>query len=565
MMKTMKMCIVSIGILACIAVVAEATTWDFEDGTRQGWTAMVYDGSVDYTAPVTISPSFNGSSYHLRHSQSSMEAGDIEHNYYSPTVSFVLPEQGVFLRFEVDASPEGSATHNWWDDARVKVYSSTDSTWYTAVAPFKAITTGTAGAYASPKTVTIRVSDFASDLAGDAISSIRIQVNKISGATAVGQRISLDNIVLEIDETAPISLDSDADDAMTPNIALDGNGHIAVFWSANHSNTYPEDMYNVYSTNGGVTFGTAGKFAQSDGSTWFANRQPNAVYDSGNLHLAWTVHSDTQSPNYSKSTDHGITWSSRVNVSTGNLPRDDGIGFAVNGQTLQTMNFDDDWHIYGGKSSDGGTNWTATDLSPSLGGAAPPRSYMSSAVFDSSGNFYAICEHNNGVAQEKVRILREVGGTLGSAYLTDLSSTIDLANEHSLAINGSNIFAVYSISNNVYLRSSSDMGVNWTTAVQVDDASTGDQVKPVIGISRSGRLYVAWQDGRSSVDQIYYATSSNNGSTWSASTLLSESTNDQIQPDIALDGQDSHFVWVEDGLPMYFAIIPPKGTLIIVQ
>ena len=72
----------------------------------------------------------------------------------------------------------------------------------------------------------------------------------------------------------------------------------------------------------------------------------------------------------------------------------------------------------------------------------------------------------------------------------------------------------------IYFAYSSDQGSTWSANVQINDDATWG-LYPQVAIDAAGKIYVAWADGSG----IYLATSTNNGSSWSAATTVTSVTN----------------------------------------
>jgi len=72
----------------------------------------------------------------------------------------------------------------------------------------------------------------------------------------------------------------------------------------------------------------------------------------------------------------------------------------------------------------------------------------------------------------------------------------------------------------IYFSYSADQGTSWSANVQVNDAASGG-LYPQVAIDAAGTIYVAWADGSG----VYLATSTNNGSSWSAATTVAGGTN----------------------------------------
>jgi hypothetical protein len=363
----------------------------------------------------------------------------------------------------------------------------------------------------------------------------------------------------------PTNLDPFAIDAALPNIAVDSEGRIAVVWGAdNVSGHYPNSLYHTYSNDGGATFDTSDRHPETGNSGWVKNSYPGLIYDqTGNLNFIWSLTDDSSGPCYTKSDNKGFSWRSRadtaLNSGFATYPRDYGVGLAASsdGRTLRTL-----WYncpagsassVCSGFSSDGGLTWTTTSVVSWTGPALDGQSYMMSAAFAPNGNFYAL-----GIKDNKVNMSRLISGIWSSVDLTSANANLlsVQSNEHTIAFDSNgNIFVVFSMDGKVHYRKSINNGLTWT-GTQIHFGTTGTQTKPVIGIDTQGILYIAWQELRSSLNQIRRSNSANGGESWSPSTVVAATTQNQTQPDMIVKGTTHYLVWIENGAPYFVRIAP---------
>ncbi len=97
----------------------------------------------------------------------------------------------------------------------------------------------------------------------------------------------------------------------------------------------------------------------------------------------------------------------------------------------------------------------------------------------------------------------------------------------------------------IYASVSSD-GLTWSQPVQVTN-SKSDETHPAIVVDSGSpdHVYVTWQDNRNSHWDIYVASSTNSFASTSISRISSDSAN-QIDPDIAIDGEGTvYVVWTD--------------------
>lgn len=68
---------------------------------------------------------------------------------------------------------------------------------------------------------------------------------------------------------------------------------------------------------------------------------------------------------------------------------------------------------------------------------------------------------------------------------------------------------------NIVVAHSDDGGSTWSTPVQVNDTDMGDQWTAVLAVDADDMLHAAWFDSRSGNINLYYAFSTDGGTTWS--------------------------------------------------
>ncbi len=106
------------------------------------------------------------------------------------------------------------------------------------------------------------------------------------------------------------------------------------------------------------------------------------------------------------------------------------------------------------------------------------------------------------------------------------------------------------ITSDIFCARSTDNGSTFTVLGKIDDSSGNpDHIYPQITADSQGKLHAVWADYRSgSYYQIYYANSTDNGSTWSANVQVNYTvTGTQTQPSVATDSSNNIYVAWDDG------------------
>lgn len=121
-------------------------------------------------------------------------------------------------------------------------------------------------------------------------------------------------------------------------------------------------------------------------------------------------------------------------------------------------------------------------------------------------------------------------------------------------------------SDDIYYCNSTDAGSSFNTNKRVDDSSSGQQRNPAVTI-RGIALHVVWEDTRNGNYDVYYTKSTDNGDTWSTNVRVDNTgsgSSDQRYPDIVVDTSGKIFVVWQDNRngnwDIYFASSTNGGT-----
>lgn len=140
--------------------------------------------------------------------------------------------------------------------------------------------------------------------------------------------------------------------------------------------------------------------------------------------------------------------------------------------------------------------------------------------------------------------------------LEDDSGGNTMSLEPRLAGNNSTMYAVWYDSKNgaydIFVSSSSDLGLNWDTPVRVDsDAPAGSaySARPVVATSNvsDSDLWIAWEDSRDGASDIYLSRSSTGGTTFEPDVRLDtgddEGLTDSFEPQLCTSDSNVNVVW----------------------
>ena len=104
--------------------------------------------------------------------------------------------------------------------------------------------------------------------------------------------------------------------------------------------------------------------------------------------------------------------------------------------------------------------------------------------------------------------------------------------------------------NDIYFSKSSDGGVTFSTNKMInDDGGSTEQTEPSIAADNYGNVFIVWKDERNGNTDIFFASSSDWGDTFSVNKMINDdgSTFKQDDPAIADDNRGNVFItWQDD-------------------
>ena len=289
-----------------------------------------------------------------------------------------------------------------------------------------------------------------------------------------------------------------------PTIATDSNNNIHIVWQDGIPINY--EIYYKKSTNGGATWTTSRRL------TWSSNysQKPAIAIDSGdNIHVVWH---DTTLGNYEiyykKSTNGGATWTvtQRLTWSTGLSGSPTIVIDSTDNVHLVWHDDSPGWpnlEIYYKKSTDEGATWTTTQrLTWSLGSSLDPTTGI-----DSSGNIHVLWSDSTPGNYE---IYHKKSTNGGSNWIATQRLTWNSGQSSSPAIavdsNGKihivwedNTFSNYEI----LFKGSTDGGANWETTQRLL-WNSGQSWRPTIATDINDNIHVIWYDNTPGNYEIYY-------------------------------------------------------------
>jgi len=283
-----------------------------------------------------------------------------------------------------------------------------------------------------------------------------------------------------------------------------------------------------------------------------------AVNPSGTLYCIW--YKGGSSPDeilFSKSTDGGNTWSpsTRVDDASGQFCGQNEI--KAIGDTLfvvwEASEPGGGWKCYFSKSTDGGITWSSkVQISPDTLSTSPRIEILGDTIYVAYMTYYEYYD---------IYLSRSIDG--GSTWeimgrINDVSSDEQRYHDIALTPEGVLCCAWYDWrSGNCEIRFSKsfDGGVSWTPSIRISDTTwPQDPMKGEIRMNlacvNENLIYAVWQDDRNGQWDIFFTKSEDGGITWSEDIIINDSAYiDSVQwvPSLCLDGVGNPCVVWSDG------------------
>ena len=260
-------------------------------------------------------------------------------------------------------------------------------------------------------------------------------------------------------------------------IAVDSEGRIFVIWPEKYAPTDSNDIMLVYSTDGGDTWVHSDyNFPISDTlHQGTANRPSIAVDHNDNIHVVWSQTDTVASPKadvyYSRSTDHGVTWSGTNAEKL--ISYKDSSAF----QAHIAVGPDNKIHVVWKEKNDANNN-------------------INYGVSTDGGNIFSSETAD-----------RPVSSAFG---------TTSYGNPRITLSNTGIIHCIYTVNDSAYYLGSTDGGTNWNTIKIFDSQATYIYPLDIAVTSAGFAVAVLFDQYAGSADSrgLFAIYSSNNGQTW---------------------------------------------------
>jgi hypothetical protein len=328
-----------------------------------------------------------------------------------------------------------------------------------------------------------------------------------------------------------------------PHLAVDSQGRVFAGWKDVSSAACLGPNVFARSVDGGRTWSHQTSMALSDGYSgaaaghsdpWLAIDEFDRIYyarDEGHVTDARNCGVEVLIT-VSRSDDGGLTWTPVVDVSAD--PFVDQPRIRSDGNGAVYMAYPANGGINLKRSVDGGATWSPTKIVAAANGlflfgtviAARPGGKVFVAFHAgndgpgaSFGNTLVVSSSDHGDTWgNAVRVNPKQGSAAASAWA--YSQITKLADPSIVADSRGNLFVAWadraSGDSDILVSRSIDDGATWSSPVRINDAPEGDQWSVQLAVDVNDTLHAAWYDQRTGKTNLYYASSTNGGQTWSA-------------------------------------------------
>ena len=287
-------------------------------------------------------------------------------------------------------------------------------------------------------------------------------------------------------------------------------------------------MYVRVSSNNGVSWGPETYLCQCSGVKW----QYDPVLKVASNGVIYATFMNGYDMMFSKSGDHGATWSAPIEVSARPWGDKPWIGVSPSGTDVYIA-FETTADVWVAASHNGGASFApAVKLNNDSGRYRYPNGLevLPNGTALLSASSYPGSQQQTGAID--IEIWRTTNGgtswartilaTPFSGVTWETSSTTALGSDAA-----GNLVALYTGATtlggngHVWTRRSTDSGVTWAPAVELDNGSANASF-PAIAGGASGSFRVHYADNRTGSWNAYYRSSTDGGATWAAEADISD-------------------------------------------
>ncbi|MEO0094274.1 MAG: exo-alpha-sialidase [candidate division WOR-3 bacterium] len=309
------------------------------------------------------------------------------------------------------------------------------------------------------------------------------------------------------------------------------------------------DIYYIRSTNRGTTWQPEVCLTPNPSNQTYAS----IATDGPNVHVVWSDYRDTPYGHeiyYKRSMDNGVSWGPDTRLTFIAETLDcyrPAIAVADNDIHVawETIGFGAREHIFYMRSTDNGTTWgTPIQVSSSV----PGNKYKASIAVDNTDVHIVWNDDRHGFPNLEIYYIHSLDGGLTWGPEIRLTEADNYSVEPCIAVQGSTVYVAWGDERNpgnmeVYYKYSTDRGINWSQDYRLTNVSQTDGC-PSIAVSGTN-VHIAFVSWRTGYQEIFYKNSTNGGATWSSDTRFTFDNNASSHPCVAISGSYVYVVWYD--------------------
>jgi hypothetical protein len=364
--------------------------------------------------------------------------------------------------------------------------------------------------------------------------------------------------------SAPINLSHSRLFPFGPRINVDSSDGINVVWNDNSPGNL--DIFFARSTDGGLTFSSPVNVSH-DAS---ASGNPQVAADStGNIFVVWENDSGVLGILFSRSVDGGVTFSSPAMISTnttGSVSSQMAVGPNGNVYLAWEDDFASGSDISFSRSLDHGQTFSPpASLPHGVGNSTGVQLNV-----DAAGNVNAVWS-NDSPGNSDIFFSRSTNGGLNFSAPANISKTLGFSSNALLATDASgNIHVIWTdnvppaTATDIFYARSSNGGTSFSSPINISNNS-GFSADPSLAVDSLGNVNVVWDDTALGNQEILFSRSTDSGATFSAVQNLSQNSGASSVPTISADKNGSLNVAWQDDTPGFTQIFFSRYTNAVVN
>jgi hypothetical protein len=340
------------------------------------------------------------------------------------------------------------------------------------------------------------------------------------------------------------NLSNNTGDSLEPQIAAIGN-NVYVTWEDETSGN--DDIFFAVSNNNGTSFGPPINLSNNTGGSF----NPQIAASGNNVYVTWNDATTTTGNDdifVAVSNNNGASFGTPINISNNAddsfFPQITAIGNNVYVTWRDETSGNDD--IFFAASTNNGTSFgPPINLSNNTG-------FSSNLQITASDNNVYVTWNDATTTTGNTDILFAESNNNGTSFGTpiNLSNNTGFSVNPQIATSGNNVYVIWSDGTtttgraDIFFAVSNNNGTSFGTPINLSNNAGSSGVPQIAAIGSN--VYVTWTDTTPGNNDIFFAVSNNNGTSFGTPINLSNSAGGSVNPQIATSGNNVYVTWRDD-------------------